>query len=223
MDAIFYPCMTYNLDEGTGDNHYNCPVVAYYPEVIEANMKAVQQVPFLYDYLGLHRPKALYEKDRTPCCDRQFGEIPLPEIAGRGAGIRRLRCLDTRSRCRTEGQESCANCPEGASAGDRPGRQTLPHGPGDQPRHRQADRLLRCGGHYGGCASAIWYSGSNAHVLNQWTYHARLYAAAKYVANRGDTDLNLVQLVSFGCGVDAITTDEVRAILERAGQASIRR
>ena len=52
-------------------------------------------------------------------------------------------------------------------------------------------------------------------VLNQWTYHSRLYAAAKYVADSGDAMLNLVQLVSFGCGVDAITTDEVRSILEK--------
>ncbi len=50
------------------------------------------------------------------------------------------------------------------------------------------------------------------HVLNQWTYHSRLYAAAKYVSTR--SDMELVQLVSFGCGVDAITTDEVREILE---------
>ena len=49
-------------------------------------------------------------------------------------------------------------------------------------------------------------------VLNQWTYHARMYAAAEYIADK--PDMNLVQLVSFGCGVDAITTDEVRRILE---------
>ena len=49
-------------------------------------------------------------------------------------------------------------------------------------------------------------------VLNQWTYHSRLYAAAKYVTTR--KDMELIQLVSFGCGVDAITTDEVREILE---------
>ena len=53
-------------------------------------------------------------------------------------------------------------------------------------------------------------------VLNQWTYHARLYRAARYAAEHPDTEL--VQLVSFGCGVDAITTDEVRSILERAGK-----
>jgi predicted nucleotide-binding protein (sugar kinase/HSP70/actin superfamily) len=55
-------------------------------------------------------------------------------------------------------------------------------------------------------------------VLNQWTYHSRLYAAAKYVAKANDKDLNVVQLVSFGCGVDAITTDEMRTILEKDGK-----
>ena len=53
-------------------------------------------------------------------------------------------------------------------------------------------------------------------VLNQWTYHARLYAAARTVCR--NADMNLVQLVSFGCGVDAITTDEVREILEGSGK-----
>ena len=54
-------------------------------------------------------------------------------------------------------------------------------------------------------------------VLNQWTYHARLYSAARYVAQSKE-NIHLVQLVSFGCGVDAITSDEVRSILERAGK-----
>ena len=54
------------------------------------------------------------------------------------------------------------------------------------------------------------------HVLNQWTYHARLYNAAKYVTTQ--PDMELVQLVSFGCGIDAITTDEVREILEEGGK-----
>ena len=50
-------------------------------------------------------------------------------------------------------------------------------------------------------------------VINQWTYHARLYAAANYVAQH--KNMNLIQLVSFGCGLDAVTTDEVKEILER--------
>ena len=55
----------------------------------------------------------------------------------------------------------------------------------------------------------------HTNVLNQWTYHARLYNAAHYVTQQ--PDMYLVQLVSFGCGLDAITTDEVRDILERKG------
>ena len=53
-------------------------------------------------------------------------------------------------------------------------------------------------------------------VLNQWTYHSRLYRAAQYVTTQ--KDMQLVQLVSFGCGIDAITTDEVRGILESGGK-----
>ena len=53
-------------------------------------------------------------------------------------------------------------------------------------------------------------------VLNQWTYHSRLYSAAKYCTH--EDDMNLVQLVSFGCGVDAVTTDECKAILESKGK-----
>ena len=65
-----------------------------------------------------------------------------------------------------------------------------------------------------------WSKNFNTAVLNQWTYHSRLYAAAKYVCDQQNPNLNLVQLVSFGCGVDAITTDEVRSILE-AGRAHL--
>ena len=55
-------------------------------------------------------------------------------------------------------------------------------------------------------------------VLNQWTYHSRLYAAAKYITEQKDVNMNLVQLVSFGCGVDAVTSDETRSIIESSGK-----
>lgn len=60
-------------------------------------------------------------------------------------------------------------------------------------------------------------SQADTDVLNQWTYHARLYSAARWVASQHDPAIQLVQLVSFGCGVDAITGDEVRAMLESEG------
>ncbi|MCI7221321.1 MAG: acyl-CoA dehydratase activase, partial [Erysipelotrichaceae bacterium] len=50
VDVIFYPCMSYNIDEHNTDNHYNCPVVAYYPEVIKANILNLNKVDFIYDY-----------------------------------------------------------------------------------------------------------------------------------------------------------------------------
>jgi len=53
-------------------------------------------------------------------------------------------------------------------------------------------------------------------VLNQWTYHARMYRAAEFACSR--SYVNVVQLVSFGCGIDAVTTDEMRHILEREGK-----
>lgn len=56
----------------------------------------------------------------------------------------------------------------------------------------------------------------HVNILNQWTYHARLYAAAKFISDK--PDMEMVQLVSFGCGLDAITTDEVRSIIEKAGK-----
>jgi len=55
-----------------------------------------------------------------------------------------------------------------------------------------------------------------ATVVNQWTYHSRLYAAARYIKDK--EHMNLIQLVSFGCGLDAVTTDEVREILESEGK-----
>ena len=55
-ETIFYPCLSYNFDEHLGDNHYNCPVVAYYPEVIKNNMKDIRKVHFIKEYFGIHRP-----------------------------------------------------------------------------------------------------------------------------------------------------------------------
>ena len=60
--TIFYPCITYNLDEKLGDNHFNCPVVAYYPEVIAANMEDIAHVNFIKSHVGLHRKDDLGAK-----------------------------------------------------------------------------------------------------------------------------------------------------------------
>ena len=63
VDAIFYPCMTYNVDEGLGQNHYNCPVVAYYPEVLAGNCPELENIPFFYEYVGVAQPQRLHRKE----------------------------------------------------------------------------------------------------------------------------------------------------------------
>lgn len=64
VTTIFYPCMTYNFDEEKGDNHYNCPVVAYYPELLRANVSELSEpgVHFLYPHVGIHRPAKFADK-----------------------------------------------------------------------------------------------------------------------------------------------------------------
>lgn len=59
VDAIFYPCLTYNVDEKISDNHYNCPVVAYYSELLRGNMESLKNVNFLSPYLNLNNTREL--------------------------------------------------------------------------------------------------------------------------------------------------------------------
>lgn len=62
VTRIFYPCMPYNFNEKKGDNHYNCPVVAYYPELLDANMEVLKNISYEHGYFGLHRPKDLRKR-----------------------------------------------------------------------------------------------------------------------------------------------------------------
>ena len=83
LDAIFYPCLTYNVDEGLGDNHYNCPVVAYYPEVLAGNCPELEGTKFIYDYVGIHRPKDFVHKMAKNILPKYFGGISEKRGAGR--------------------------------------------------------------------------------------------------------------------------------------------
>ena len=80
LDAIFYPCLTYNIDEGLGDNHYNCPVVAYYPEVLAGNCPELEGQKFIYDYVGIHRPKDFVHKMAKEILPKYFGGISEKEV-----------------------------------------------------------------------------------------------------------------------------------------------
>ena len=215
VDAIFYPCMSYNLDEHRGDNHYNCPVVAYYPEVLRLNVPGLKQTKFISDYLGIHRPKD-FEKKFPAILEKYFPGIPAREVkaAVRGAYAAYEAHM---AKVRARGAEMLADArAKGLPVVVLCGR---PYHIDPEISHGIDQQIAQLG------AVVVTEDSVNlneqkfsVNVLNQWTYHSRLYSAAKYVAECGDPNVNLVQLVSFGCGVDAITTDEVRSILQSGGR-----
>ena len=71
--------MSYNFDENLGDNHYNCPVVAYYPEVINANVRGIDDVKLFHEFVGVHRPKDFPKKIHAELL-KYFGDITLKEV-----------------------------------------------------------------------------------------------------------------------------------------------
>ena len=215
VDAIFYPCMSYNLDEQRGDNHYNCPVVAYYPEVLRLNVPGLKNTKFICDYLGIHRPKD-FEKKFPRVLDKYFPGIPRREV--RNAVRAAYQAYDEyMAEVRRRGQAMLKEAREkGVPVIVLCGR---PYHVDPEISHGIDQQIAQLG------ATVVTEDSVNlevqkfkVNVLNQWTYHSRLYSAAEYVATCGDPGINLVQLVSFGCGVDAITTDEVRSILQAGGK-----
>lgn len=212
---IFYPCMTYNIDEKLGDNNYNCPVVAYYPEVIRSNVGELKKLNFMSDYVGLHRPKDFVKKIHGILSEK-FDGISLDDIKSAADkayyeyhGYMKkihLKGMEYLNKAKKNNEPVIVLC----------GR---PYHLDEEINHGIDKLICECG------ATVITEDSVSplvtkfpTGVLDQWTYHSRLYAAAKYVAKQNDKDLNIVQLVSFGCGVDAITTDEMRTILESDGK-----
>ena len=210
LDAIFYPCLTYNFDEGLGDNHYNCPVVAYYPEVLAGNCPELEGQKFIYDYVGIHRPKDFVRKMAKEVLPKYFGGISEKEVQA-AADAAYAEHEAHMAQIRVKGSEIIDEA-------RRQGKRIIvlagrPYHVDPEINHGIDHLITRHG-----AAVVTEDSISNrverfpTSVLNQWTYHSRLYAAAKYCTTQKDMDL--VQLVSFGCGVDAITTDETREILQ---------
>ena len=212
VDAIFYPCMPYNFDEGVSDNNYNCPVVAYYPELLAANVPDLKKTRFLYPYFGLHRPKDFERK----ASEWFFNEFQIPKRETVSAVKAAYAAYDAyKEDLRARGREYIAQ----ARAEGRPilvvaGR---PYHMDPEINHGIND-LITSYGFVLVTEDAVAYLEDKAprHVLNQWTYHARMYNAARYVCTQ--PDMELIQLVSFGCGIDAITGDEMRSILEDGGK-----
>lgn len=210
--AIFYPCMSYNFDEGAGDNHYNCPVVAYYPELLASNVPALKQARFLSPYFGLHRPSD-FSKRAASYFAREFG-IPKREVkAAACAAYAAYEAykLDLRQKAQEYIRYARErNLPILVLAG-RPYHidPEISHG---------INKLITSFDFVLITEDSLSYlmEKEPRHVLNQWTYQSRMYHAARYVCTQ--PDMQMVQLVSFGCGIDSITSDELRDILESHGK-----
>jgi len=202
VDAIFVPCSSYNVDEEKGNNHYNCPIVAYYGEVIKANMDLRGKKLYI-PYLSLERRKhfskrisetfSIPVKEVLAATDKAFEELSKYHEAVIRQGEEIVK------RAREDGKRIIV-------LSGRPYHV-------DKEVNHSIDRMITALGAYVISEDSISYKTERQEVgvLNQWTYHARLYDAAAYVT--GQKDMDLVQFVSFGCGLDAVTGDEVRAIL----------
>ena len=212
-EYIFYPCLTYNVNEKAGDNHYNCPVVAYYSELLKSNMSSLRDVKFLYPYLNINDRREM-AKELKKFFDKYLAEFPMRDIK---RAIKRgfTEYEDYMARVRAEGDRAIVFAEtHGYRVMILAGR---PYHVDPEIGHG-IDRLACSLGFVVVSEDSVAHMGEKTplHVLNQWTYHTRLYRAANYATTHPGTEL--VQLVSFGCGIDAITTDEVRSILEDAGK-----
>lgn len=213
VDTIFYPCMTYNFDEGISDNCYNCPVVAYYPEVVQANMGCMEKVNFIHQHLSLGDKKQFVKRIYEMLKDSIPGLRKNELAAAADKGYEAFRQF--REDIIAEGEKALAFA-------EREGKKVIvvagrPYHVDPEINHG-VDKLLTSLGFViltEDCVSHL--EEKHVHnVLNQWTYHARMYNAARFVTKH--PNMEMVQLVSFGCGIDAVTTDEVRDILREDGK-----
>ena len=212
VDYIFYPCQTFNFNEGKAKNCYNCAVIAGYPEVIEANTLNFGNIKYINDYLGPHNRRQFPARFKK-VLQKHFGEFSSREVA-RACKLAYKAYDSYMADIRQEGKKI-------VELARKEGKRIIVLA--GRPYH--ADPEINHGIHKLICALGFAVISEDAiaslvpkfkvNLLSQWTYHQRLFSAAKYVA--GEDDMYLVHLVSFGCGLDALTTDEVRSILEFHG------
>lgn len=210
IEHIFYPCMSYNFDEGISDNCFNCPVVAYYPELLKTNVKELDSNNFMMEYLSLNNKKLL-SRQLYEILNKTFGDIKQKEVKN-ALEKAYIEYEKYTKHIKEKGEEFIEyaknNNKKVIVVAGRPYHI-------DPEINHGIDKVLSSLGIVVLTEDSIEVSHEKpkVNILNQWTYQARLYNAAYYVAK--NKDMELIQLVSFGCGTDAITSDEVKDILER--------
>jgi len=225
VDFIFMPCIRYERKEDAGSpNHFNCPIVVSYPEVIKLNVEELKScsVAFLNPFLPYdHKPrfiKRAHEELKKYFDNHPQAKGKAPSIAEVTAATKAAWAEDEafKNDIRAAGEQALNWMEETSTHGIvLAGR---PYHIDPEINHAIPELLASYG-------LVVLTEDSISHIIkperplrvvDQWMYHSRLYAAAKLCTLRGDLDL--IQLNSFGCGLDAITTDQVQEILEPAGK-----
>ncbi len=215
-DFIFYPCIPYERDEfPDSNNHFNCPIVTSYAENIKNNVDEITsgKVRFLNPFLSFASKETLAEQ-LLPLFLQEFSIPPEETQAAVDAGWQELARM--REDIRRKGEETLKYMEETGRRGIvLAGR---PYHIDPEINHGIPELINSYG-------IAVLTEDSVSHlkeverpllVMDQWMYHSRLYAAANFVKIR--EDLDLIQLNSFGCGLDAVTTDQVNDILTKSGK-----
>ena len=210
---IFYPALFYERNETPdANNHYNCPIVTSYSENIKNNVEEIGrgEVKFRNPFMAFSSLEVA-----TDALIKEFSDIPAAEVtAAARAGWDEMTAA--RDDMRKKGEEVLAwmeaNHKRGIVLAGRP------YHVDPEINHGIPELITSYG-------LAVLTEDSVSHlghpdrpliVSDQWMYHSRLYAAAAYVRTRDDLDL--IQLNSFGCGLDAVTTDQVNDILSGSGK-----
>ena len=208
VDFIFYPALFYERNEfEEANNHYNCPIVTSYSENIKNNVEEIGrgEVKLRNPFMSFRDLKTVSE-----ALSKEFSELPVEEVL-EAARLGWEELARAREDMQKKGEEVLAWLEETGKRGivlaGRPYHI-------DPEIHHGIPELITS---YG---IAVLTEDSISHlakperpliVSDQWMYHSRLYAAASYV--KTVENLDLIQLNSFGCGLDAVTTDQVNDIL----------
>jgi len=206
LNFIFYPSIAYeNKEFPDADNHFNCPIVTSYPENIKNNVEDIKSIKFMNPFLNLGNHESLIKR----LC-KEFSEIPKNKVvkAAKKALAEQANAL---ADIRKKGEETLEYLAENNINGIvLAGR----------PYHIDAEINHGIPELINSYGLAVLTEDSVAHLgeirrplvaRDQWTYHSRLYAAAEFVLTQ--PNLQFIQLNSFGCGLDAVTSEQVADML----------
>lgn len=215
INKIFYPSIPYNIPEDSGaNNKYNCPVVTSYPETIRANMDILRthDVRFYHPFLPLDMPKRMTKRLIRELAPEGLNKHEIIEAVRSAYAELEKYKQDVRQK----GEEALSYLREHGGKGIvLAGR---PYHIDPEINHGIPEMIQSYG-------FAVLSEDALRHlkpierplrIVDQWVYHSRLYAAASFVAEQ--KDIELIELNSFGCGLDAVSTDQVKEILDRYGK-----